>query len=408
MPTEVSSSPRRSARAYFTLLSATYGLSTFGNFLNLLAVNLYVLHLTGDAFLTGLLMAVRLTAAFAAGPVAGLLAARFPRRTIMIRCDVAQALAMVSLLVTPASSHRHLLWLTAVVLGAGNTVFMVALRTSVPELTGAADRSRGNGSLVTARAFGTVLGFAAAAPLIGAFGYGAAFAVNGATFVVSAIVLRWMPLSFGERPAPVVEPTARPSRGPRVLLLASPAVAMLLALRGVEGLAGASHNVALPVFAAQRDPAAPAVLLSQFWTAWAVGSLSMNRLVQWWLKRGDRRLGEHVYAGATACASAGFIAAFLDLPVLALVLVAAFAGFADGLGDLSYATLLQARPAVERAQLFGTSAAVETLGLASGSLGSAVLLGQAAPLSVVALFHAFAIAAAVVYIMLGSITGAKQ
>ncbi len=56
-------------------------------------------------------------------------------------------------------------------------------------MVGQAARSHANGSLVTARSFATVLGFASAAPVIGRGGYTAAFAVNAASFLVSATAL---------------------------------------------------------------------------------------------------------------------------------------------------------------------------------------------------------------------------
>ena len=405
----------------FLLLAIAYGVSTFGNFLNLVAVNLYVLQTGGGVLDVGALMAARLAAAFAAGPVAGWLAARSSRRRLMVSCDVLQASTMV-LLLTPAGAHLQTLWVSAVVLGAGNTVYQVTLRTSVPDLVGFAERQRGNGYLVTAKAFGTVLGFAAAGPLIGGFGYPAAFAVNAASFLVSAVALVRLPLSFrpggGEvRPGEDVRPggEVRPGGGevrrtaahraavrlrPSALLAVAPVSAALIGLRGVEGWGSASHNVVLPVLAGSAEPANPAVLLSQFWTAWAVGCLSMYQVVGRWLRRSGHRLDDRVYAGAVGLASVGFVAAFADVPRAVMVVLAILAGFADGLAELAYATTLQTAPDSRRAALFGTSAAVETLGLAVGMLCSALLLQWSAPLPVVAVFHGAVVVAAVSYLLL--------
>ncbi|MEU4645825.1 MFS transporter [Micromonospora sp. NPDC023814] len=119
---------------------AGYSVSTFGNYLNLVALNLYAYHLTGSALQTRLLMAIRLAAGFLVAPVAGGLVTRFDPRTVMIATDVAQALAVIALLAVPAAGHPQLLYTVAVILGSGNTIFNVAVRTSVPELVGDAER----------------------------------------------------------------------------------------------------------------------------------------------------------------------------------------------------------------------------------------------------------------------------
>ncbi|WP_141714197.1 MFS transporter [Micromonospora inyonensis] len=62
-------------------MATAHAVSTFGSFLNLVALGLFVLHLTGSTVQTGAFMAVRLAAGFLTGPVAGRLAGRHRRRT---------------------------------------------------------------------------------------------------------------------------------------------------------------------------------------------------------------------------------------------------------------------------------------------------------------------------------------
>ncbi|MER7332672.1 MULTISPECIES: MFS transporter [unclassified Micromonospora] len=388
----------------FTVFVAGYSVSTFGNFLNLVALNLYAYHLTDSALQTGLLMAVRLTAGFLVSPVAGGLVTRVDRRTVMIATDVAQALAMIALLAVPAAGHPQLLYVVAVILGSGNTVFNVALRTSVPELVGDEDRLRGNGYLLTGRSAATVLGFASAGPIIGEFGFLPAFAVNAGSFLVSAVVLACLPLPFRHAGA---ASTARGSgSGPvglgalRLLLAGSPVLAGMVALRGVDAWGSASHNVALPVFAHVANPGNPAALLSQFWAAWAVGTLLTHQMVSMWLKRTGRSPDERTFAVAACVMSLAFVAAFTGPPVPLLIAVALVAGFADGCTELAYSTRLQAAPAQLRGYLFGISATAETFGFAVGMLASGLVLERTSPMPVVALFHGTVIATAGVFLSL--------
>jgi MFS family permease len=108
--------------------------AAYGNHLNLVALSLYTLDLTGGSLGIGLVMALRLGAGFGMGPLAGGLVTRFGRRRLMLGTDLAQALAMVVLAFGP--HEVPVLVGVAITLGAGNTLFTVALRGSVPEVVG--------------------------------------------------------------------------------------------------------------------------------------------------------------------------------------------------------------------------------------------------------------------------------
>ncbi|GIJ38326.1 MFS transporter [Micromonospora andamanensis] len=387
----------------FAFFVSGYAVSTFGNYVNLVALSLYAYHLTGSSLQLGLLMAVRLAAGFLAGPVAGGLVSRLDRRTVMIVTDLAQALSMVLLLVTPATVHVLVLYPVAVVLGAGNTVFTVALRTSVPDLVGTAERIRGNGHLIVGRSVAMVLGFASAGPMIGGFGFLAAFVVNAASFLVSAIVLACLPMSLK-----TAEATATPGRaervpaglrGLRILLAGAPVLAGMVLLRGVDAWGSASHNVALPILASSTDPASPATTLSQFWTAWGLGMLSTHWLVGFWLRRTGRSLDEQAFAVAACVMSLAFTASFTGAPAPLFVVCALAAGLADGVTELAYTSRLQAAPENVRGRMFGLSATVETFGFGVGMLASAVLLERLSPLPVVATFHAVVVLAGGVFLL---------
>ena len=145
----------------FRALVASYALSAYGNFLNLIALSLFTYEVVGSALGIGAVMALRLFSGMLAGLVAGALTTALGRRTVMVGADVAQALAMVLLAVGSRDPALGLLLGAVVVLGAGNTFFTVALRRAVPVIVGQDARTRANGLLVTARSVATVLGYGA-------------------------------------------------------------------------------------------------------------------------------------------------------------------------------------------------------------------------------------------------------
>ncbi|MCT2582173.1 MFS transporter [Actinophytocola gossypii] len=376
----------------FRVLVVGYSCSAYGNYLNLVALSLFTLAVTGGPLGVGIVMALRLGAGFGTGLVAGWLVNRFDRRRLMIGTDLAQATAMVALAAGPA--NVGLLVAAAVVLGAGNALFNVALRSSVPAMVGQDQRVGANGQLVTGRSIGTVLGFASAGVIVASGGFAAAFYLNAASFVVSAmalVVLR-LPTRADDDSTGTATGTA-PGRPERTLLaLAGPVVVLMIAVRGADAFGSASHNMALPLYASRLDGAEPAVVMSQFWASWAVGTLLAHQVLRRW--RHGEALGERAFGLGTCLMSVGFVLAFAVPAGPALIAVALLAGLADGWTEIVYTSRLQAAPDKQRGRLFGMSATAETAGFAVGMLSSSAVLEAAPEVTVVAIFHGVAFLAA--------------
>lgn len=394
-------------RRRFRALVAGYCVSAYGNFLNLIALSLFTYQVVGTAFGIGAVMALRLFAGVLAGLGAGAITTALGRRTVMIGADTAQAAAMTVLALSARDPSLALLLGAVVVLGAGNTLFTVALRSAVPVIVGHDERTRANGLLVTARSFATVLGFASAAGIIALGGYGLAFAVNGATFMVSAatvLALR-LPTTAAPDTGTAVEPAPPqpapprpvpkrpPGAGAGRLLAGIPGLLLgMLLLRGTDAFASSSHNVALPMVAGLKSPNDPALFMTGFWVAWAVGTALSHQLLK--RARGQKVYGAPVFALCTGLMSLAFVLTFTQLPMPALIGAALVAGLADGCTEIVYVSRLQAAPEPERSRLFGLSASAETAGFSLGMLGAAAALEGFTPLTVVAAFHGTALSGA--------------
>ncbi|GAA2460469.1 MFS transporter [Streptomyces macrosporus] len=383
-------------------LVAAYAVSSYGNYLSLIALSLFSYEVTGSGLGLGLLMALRLSSGFLAGLGAGALTSRIGRRTVMIGTDVAQAAALTVLALCAASTTP--VWLLAAVvtvLGAGNTLFGVALRSAVPVIVGQEGRGRANGQLVTARSLATVAGFASAAPVVGAAGHGAAFAVNAASFLVSAAaLLLTRPRTDEDRPAAGDTTAPQPASGRRALTAVPALLLGMLLLRGVDALASSSHNVALPVVAAAESPEHPAVFMTRFWAAWAVGALMAHQVLKRrWTPRNENRWGPPAFAGGTCVMSLCFVLAFTAPAPAALMVIAGLAGLADGFTEIVYTSRLQAVPDRERSRLFGLSATAETSGFTLGTVAAAAALDAWPALVVVGLFHTAAACCALLFLL---------
>nr|WP_318721126.1 MFS transporter [Streptomyces albicerus] len=257
-----------------------------------------------------------------------------------------------------------------------------------------------------------MLGFASAAPVIGLGGYTAAFAVNAASFMVSATALLVLRPRTDEPEAgnseEVAKPDSRKSAGPLLRMACGSRVRRVMAgvpallfgmvlLRGVDALASSSHNVALPVVAHSTTPSGPAVFMTQFWVAWATGTLLAHQVLK--RRRDAAAWGERAFAVGTCLMSLAFVVAFAGLPIPALMVAAASAGFADGCTEIIYTSRLQAAPDRQRSRLFGWSATAEQFGFALGTVAAAAALEVLPALAVVAAFHSAAACAALVLLL---------
>ncbi|MET0236767.1 MAG: MFS transporter [Kibdelosporangium sp.] len=388
------SSTRPGAR--FIYLASAYGVSTCGNYLNLVALALFTYEVTGSGLGVGLLAALRLVTGSLAGFAAGALAERFDRRRLMIGADLAQVAAMTVLAATTRAADVVVLGCAVAVLGAGNSLFTVALRSAVPDMVGAGARVRANGMLVTAKSVAMVCGFGGAGPLIGFGGFPAAFAFNAVTFVVSAVALTLIRFRAHE---PAVAPRIMGEGGARVALASmAPVVLLMLVLRGVDAFASSSHNTALPVFAATTRPDGAATFMSYFWVAWAVGVLFAHRVVTWWGGLGTAHRLQRAFGWATCVMAVSFTLAFTGLPDLAMACVVLVAGLADGVTEIAYVSRLQEAPDRLRTRLFGLSATIETSGFAIGMASAGALLEVLPAVAVVGLLHGFALCAATAFL----------
>ncbi|ONI81686.1 hypothetical protein ALI144C_19230 [Actinosynnema sp. ALI-1.44] len=386
----------------FRVLVGSYAASTFGSYLNMVALNLFVFEATGSAFATGLFMVLRMVCGFVAGLLGGVIAARLPRKAVMISCDVVQAVVLLVFAVVSHAARLQMLPVVAVSIGLLSTTSTVMLRSSVPDLVGAEHRQQANGALVTGRAAAMVLGFASGGVLVSWLGYQAAFAVNAGTFAVSALTLMVLALPFAKRDVETGEHTGYRTRLRLTMLAlaAAPAVLAIVVIRAVDAFGSASHQVGTPIYATQIQPDNPASFAGNFYAAWAVGLFTAHLL----MKRLHREPGEvgaeKAFVLGTALMSAAFIVSFAAIPQPWVLLIIAVAGVADGVTEITYTTRVQAEPEPARGYFFGLTAMAENAGLGIGIVLAGGLLETWSPVAVAGLMHGLVVLLALGYLLL--------
>ncbi|MFF1337842.1 MFS transporter [Streptomyces sp. NPDC058290] len=171
-------------------------LSVLGGSISLLALPLLVLDATGDVVQMGLITVVTGVTGIATGMFAGHVVDRTDRRRLMITCDLVRALLLGAVpLIWLAGPRIWVLYVVTALVTALKTLFDVAYVTAVPNLVRGEDLTAANGRLMGTFAVGTLCGPAAAGLIAGGVGADWALGVDGATFLVSALSLRWV--AFG-------------------------------------------------------------------------------------------------------------------------------------------------------------------------------------------------------------------
>jgi predicted MFS family arabinose efflux permease len=202
------------AVAEFRALWLAQLLSVAGDQLARVALTILVYDRTRSALLAAITFVVSIVPTFIGGVTLAWLADRYPRRRVMIVCDLVRAvLVLVMALPGMPIAARVALLFVVTLAGAPFTSARAALYPDV--LTG--DRYlMGTAVTLTTLQFAQVLGFAAGGTIVGLFGIRTSLVVDAATFVASAVIVRaWVRV----RPAPATlsRQTAEPSRSAGVM-----------------------------------------------------------------------------------------------------------------------------------------------------------------------------------------------
>ena len=177
---EVARSP-----SYFPLWAGQL-ISNFGDTLHYIALVVLVFQLTGQGAAVAVLVAAEIVPVLLLGPVAGVVIDRFDRKHVLIAADVVRAALVLSLIWTQNVWH---VYVVAAGLAAGNTFFNPTVQAVIPVLTTEEQRLAANSVSWSTGRLVQIIASAVAGGVIAIIGLRVAFALNAATFVVSAVFI---------------------------------------------------------------------------------------------------------------------------------------------------------------------------------------------------------------------------
>ena len=278
------------------------------------------------------------------GPVAGLAADRLPRRRLMVAADVARA--GLALVLVVAGGSVLVAYAVAFGLAAGTTLFNPAASSLVPEVVDGDDVVTANSALWTVAVAAQVVLAPAAGLVIARWGVGVAFAVNAASFVVSALLL--IGLRAGRTPADVVVRGWAGVLGGVRAVRQDPMLSRLAVVQVLASLSAGATSGLLVVLAERWIGVGPGgfgLLLA----AVGVGAVSGPVLLRGFVRAGDRRwlFGPYALRGGVDLT----LAAVAE-PVVAGAALVAY-GMSTSTGMVAYQSTLQTLiPAETRGRAF--------------------------------------------------------
>lgn len=161
-------------------------ISSFGDTLHYIALVVLVYQLTGQGAAVAVLVAAEAIPILLLGPIAGVVIDRFSRKSVLITADLARATLVLTLIWPQGAWHAYLV---AAGIAAGNTFFNPTVQAIIPLLTTEEQRLAANSVAWSTGRLVQIIASAIAGGLIAIIGTDAAFALNAATFVISATLI---------------------------------------------------------------------------------------------------------------------------------------------------------------------------------------------------------------------------
>jgi len=173
------------APSYFPLWLSQL-VSGFGDTLHYVALVVLDFQITGRGVAVAVLVAAEVVPVLLLGPVAGVVIDRFDRKTVLISADLGRAALVASLVWPQGAWHAYAV---AAGLAVGNAFFNPTVQAVIPAITTPDQRLAANPVAWSTGRLVQIVAAATAGGLIALVGTDAAFAINAASFVGSALLI---------------------------------------------------------------------------------------------------------------------------------------------------------------------------------------------------------------------------
>lgn len=164
-------------------------ISLIGSGIQMIALPLYILDLTGSGTLMGIFSVMTLVPALVAAPISGIIGDRKNRRNIMIAMDMARGLLIIlcGILAMAGSFNIYILFSIQVFISVMDSLFNSSSSALLPDLISKDELIEANSAKGGFDAASLILGPALGGVIYGIWGIKMVFYINGFSFLTSAL-----------------------------------------------------------------------------------------------------------------------------------------------------------------------------------------------------------------------------
>lgn len=164
-------------------------ISLIGSGIQMIALPLYILDLTGSGTLMGIFSVMTLVPALVAAPISGIIGDRKNRRNIMIAMDMARGLLIIlcGILAMAGSFNIYILFSIQIFISVMDSLFNSSSSALLPDLISKDELIEANSAKGGFDAASLILGPALGGVIYGIWGIKMVFYINGFSFLTSAL-----------------------------------------------------------------------------------------------------------------------------------------------------------------------------------------------------------------------------
>jgi predicted MFS family arabinose efflux permease len=311
-------------------------ISQTGDWFNSVALFTLILSLTGSSESIGYILIIKLLPAFFVGPLAGVFADRFNRKTIMIVTDILRGILALGFLLVQSPEQVWIVYAIAAMEVVLSTFFEPAESAAVPTIVSREELLSANALSGASWSVTLALGAALGGIVTAAFGRNTAFVIDALSFFISAMYIlsvRFPSLSpererAGKRLS-IADMTGITDfiEGARYLRSNLPVMALLLVKSG-WGLGG-GVLLLLTVFGKQEFPLGRdgSTSIGLLYAARGFGAL-IGPVIARWITSDSPRMMRHSISAAFIVSAIFYLlfAHAVSLPMAMLFVIGAHAG----------------------------------------------------------------------------------
>jgi hypothetical protein len=325
----------------FALVWVGQTASRFGDAVYVVALAWWILQTTGSATAMGSVLIVEVVPTLLLLLVGGLAVDRLPRLKVMIVADALRAAVLLILAFLDVGGQLelwHVFFATAI-FGSVTAFFYPAFTAVIPDITPTGLLPSANSLTQLSARFARVLGPALGAGLVAISGPAGAFAINGISFVISAVVvlIAARHIEHEERPE-ASESAIHQLRVGLAAVTGTPWLWVTIAVAAVSTVTlDGPLEAALP-FLVNRDLQAGVEIFGMLGSVSAIGAIAASIVIG--RRKRLRRRGVSLY-GAWLVAALMVTAMGLPIGVLGVIVAMAIAGAALAVLGLVWTNSIQ-------------------------------------------------------------------